>query len=149
MFTRASFRSKFKLNGLELGEIVLREDGVRPGKETFDLVHGNAVLQALAPIPAVPLKAQLQAIVDCVQARAKFWDERLNAAYKDLMKRIRPDQRQALLAAQQLWIQYRDANCAFYYTGDGTIRQVQAAECLRSMTQDRAQELEKAMKLGD
>lgn len=39
--------------------------------------------------------------------------------------------------------QYRDANCAFYGVQDGSIRQVQA---VRSMTEDRAHELEKAMK---
>ena len=37
-------------------------------------------------------------------------------------------------------------NCAFYGVQDGSIRQVQAAECIRSMTEDRAHELEKAMK---
>jgi uncharacterized protein YecT (DUF1311 family) len=45
-----------------------------------------------------------------------------------------------------LWVQYQDANCAFYGVQDGSIRQVQAAECIRSMTEDRAHELEKAMK---
>ena len=49
------------------------------------------------------------------------------------------------LAAQRLWVQYRDANCAFYGVQDGSIRQVQAAECIRSMTEDRAYELEKAL----
>ena len=51
--------------------------------------------------------------------------------------------------AEQAWIQYRDANCKFYYTGQGTIRQVQTAECFRAMTQDRALELEQSMKFGD
>ena len=46
-------------------------------------------------------------------------------------------------AAQRLWVQYRDANCAFYGVQDGSIRQVQAAECIRSMTEDRAHELER------
>jgi uncharacterized protein YecT (DUF1311 family) len=50
-------------------------------------------------------------------------------------------------AAQRLWVQYRDANCGFYGVQDGSIRQVQAAECIRSMTEDRAHELEEAMKL--
>jgi uncharacterized protein YecT (DUF1311 family) len=36
---------------------------------------------------------------------------------------------------------------AFTERQDGSIRQVQAAECIRSMTEDRARELEKAMKL--
>jgi uncharacterized protein YecT (DUF1311 family) len=28
------------------------------------------------------------ATVDCVQAKTKVWDQRLNTAYKDLMQRI-------------------------------------------------------------
>ena len=86
-------------------------------------------------------------VVECVQAKTNASDQRLNAAYKALQAQIDANQRQPLLAAQRLWVQYRDANCAFYGVQDGSIRQVQAAECLRSMTEDRARELEKAMKL--
>ena len=86
------------------------------------------------------------AIVECIQAKTNLSDQRLNTAYKTLQARIDPAQRQPLLTAQRLWVQYRDANCAFYGAQEGTIRQVQAAECLRSMTEDRARELEKAMK---
>ncbi|MGD9614786.1 MAG: lysozyme inhibitor LprI family protein [Alphaproteobacteria bacterium] len=86
------------------------------------------------------------AIVACVQAKTKAADRRLNAAYKALQARIDPSQRQPLLAAQRLWVQYRDANCEFYGAQEGTIRQIQAAECLRAMTDDRARELEQAMK---
>lgn len=71
----------------------------------------------------------------------------MNAAYKALQARIEPAQRQPLLLAQRLWVQYRDANCGFYGTHDRSIRQVQAAECMRSMTDHRAHELESAMKL--
>lgn len=88
-----------------------------------------------------------RAIVECVQAKTKAADRELNAAYKALQRRTDPGQRQLLLAAQRLWIQYRDANCGFYGAQEGSIRQVQAAECLRAMTQDRARELERAMKL--
>ena len=87
------------------------------------------------------------AVVACVQAKTDLADHRLNAAYKALQARIDANQRQPLLAAQRLWVQYRDANCSFYGVHDGSIRQVQAAECLRSMTEDRARELEDAMKL--
>ena len=86
-------------------------------------------------------------VVECVQAKSNATDKRLNAAYKALQAQIDAAQRQPLLAAQRLWVQYRDANCAFYGTLDGSSRQVQAAEYLRSMTEDRARELEKAMKL--
>jgi uncharacterized protein YecT (DUF1311 family) len=85
------------------------------------------------------------AIVDCVAAKTASWDSRLNAAYRDLMTRAYPPQREPLRAAQRLWLEYRDANCGFYAAQEGTIRRVQAAECLRAMTQDRALELENAM----
>jgi uncharacterized protein YecT (DUF1311 family) len=92
-------------------------------------------------------KSSTLEVVQCVQARTNIADQRLNAAYKALQARIEANQRQPLLAAQRLWIQYRDANCAFYGSRDGSIRQVQAAECIRSMTEDRARELEEAIKL--
>jgi len=91
-------------------------------------------------------KPSTLAIVECVQAKTKVSDQRLNAAYKALQTRTDAAQRQPLLAAQRLWVQYRDANCGFYGAQEGSIRQVQAAECMRSMTEDRAHELEKAMK---
>jgi uncharacterized protein YecT (DUF1311 family) len=116
---------------------------------------------ALAAISVLPAKAEMFGqgfqpcgektstleVVECVRAKTKIADQGLNAAYKALQARIEANQRQPLLAAQRLWVQYRDANCAFYGTRDGSIRQVQAAECIRSMTEDRARELEKAMKL--
>lgn len=88
-------------------------------------------------------------IVACVDAKTKVWDTRLNAAYRDLQKRITAGQRQPLVTSEQAWMQYRDANCRFYGAGEGTISRVQAAECVRSMTQERTLELEKAMKLGE
>jgi uncharacterized protein YecT (DUF1311 family) len=91
-------------------------------------------------------KTSTLAVVECVQAKTNAADQRLNAAYKALQARIEPVQRQPLLVAQRLWVQYRDANCGFYGTHDGSIRQVQAAECMRSMTENRARELESAMK---
>lgn len=75
------------------------------------------------------------AIVDCIAARTKAWDKRLNTAYKDLSQRVDAGQREPLKAAQRLWIQYRDANCGFYGAAEGSIRQVNAAEYLRSMTE--------------
>jgi uncharacterized protein YecT (DUF1311 family) len=83
-------------------------------------------------------------IVDCTTAKTKAWDARLNTAYAALQRTIEPGQREPLRTAQRLWIQYRGANCGFYGAQSGTIRQVQAAECVRAMTQDRALELEQA-----
>jgi uncharacterized protein YecT (DUF1311 family) len=119
-----------------------------------------AIAPALVLLLALPASADMFApdyrpcgdqtstvdIVACVQAKTAVLDQRLNAAYKSLAQRIDAGQREPLQAAQRLWIQYRDANCRFYGSQDGSIRQIQGAECLRSMTADRALELEKAMK---
>jgi uncharacterized protein YecT (DUF1311 family) len=87
------------------------------------------------------------AIVDCIETKTKAWDERLNKAYKDLPQRLDAGQLGPLKEAQRLWIRFRDANCGFYGSREGTNRQNQAAECMRSMTKDRALELENAMKI--
>lgn len=83
-------------------------------------------------------------ITECVAEKTKAWDARLNRAYKSLQQRIEPEQQQALLTAQRLWIRYRDANCGFYSAGPGSISRIEAAECLRSMTRERTCELEAA-----
>jgi uncharacterized protein YecT (DUF1311 family) len=85
-------------------------------------------------------------IVDCIEAKTKVWDERLNNAYKGLPQRLDAGQLGPFKEAQRLWVKFRDANCTFYDSQEGTIRQIQAAECMRSMTKDRALELESAMK---
>lgn len=83
-------------------------------------------------------------IMECVGKFTKKWDARLNKSYKALMERSSDTQKAPLKSTQRLWIQYRDANCNFYYAGDGSISQIQAAECLRYMTQQRTCEMEAA-----
>lgn len=83
-------------------------------------------------------------IVECVNASAKTWDRRMNGAYKALMSRSDSAQHDPLKSAQRRWVEYRDANCAFYAAGGGSLSPVATAECLRAMTQQRACELEAA-----
>src|SRR3546814_18076163 len=71
------------------------------------------------------------ATVECLDAKTTLSDRRLNTAYKALQQRIEPAQRQPLLTAQRLWIQYRDANCGFYHAQEGSILRILAAEFLR------------------
>lgn len=85
-------------------------------------------------------------IVECTAAKTRTWDTRLNRAYAALAAAVDPPQREPLKAAQRLWLQFRDSNCRFYADHEGTFRLVLAAECLRSMTEDRAKELEVAAK---
>ena len=81
-------------------------------------------------------------MVDCLNAQAAQWDKKLNAAYKAALDAAEPKQREQLRKAQRLWVQYRDANCTYYSLGEGSIARVQAAECLRGMTEKRAKELQ-------
>jgi len=89
--------------------------------------------------------ADTASIVRCVDKLVKQWEARLDAAYKKLTDMTpEANRREGLKKAQELWVQYRDANCLWYATGEGTIRRIEAGECMRSMTADRALELESA-----
>ncbi|WP_428489022.1 lysozyme inhibitor LprI family protein [Rhodopila sp.] len=84
------------------------------------------------------------AIAECIDTRAKLWDQRLNQAYRDELGTLKdePARAAALRTAQRSWLRYRDDNCAFYETAAGTIRVIEVATCQRDMTQDRAIELQ-------
>lgn len=86
-----------------------------------------------------------QQTVMCLSALYKKWNERVDAAYKKLLG-MQEDakSRAALELAQKSWIKYRDDNCEWYETGEGTIRRLWGSECMRSMTAARALELEEA-----
>jgi len=81
-------------------------------------------------------------MVECLKAKTAEWDKRLNTAYQKATQDAQPAQREPLRTAQRLWIQYRDANCLYYGMGEGTIARLDAGECMRSMTETRAKELE-------
>ena len=81
-------------------------------------------------------------MVECLKAKTAQWDKRMTIAYQQALKDAVPSQHDQLRAAQRLWIQYRDANCLYYGLGEGTIARLDAGECMRSMTETRARELE-------
>jgi uncharacterized protein YecT (DUF1311 family) len=81
-------------------------------------------------------------LIECIGAKTQPWDKRLNAAYKSALADARPEQRNALRAAQRAWITYRDANCEYYNLGEGSLSRVEVADCDFRMTRDRAKELE-------
>jgi uncharacterized protein YecT (DUF1311 family) len=94
--------------------------------------------------PAQSCDGSTPEMVNCLAAKTAQWDKRMNAAYQKALGDAATQQREQLRAAQRLWIQYRDANCLYYGLGEGTIARVDAGECLRSMTEARARELEGA-----
>ena len=84
-------------------------------------------------------------IVRCVDALVRQWNARLDEALKKLLDQIDdPKRREELRATQDLWLKFREANCGWYAGGEGTIARIEGVECMRSMTADRAFELEEA-----
>jgi uncharacterized protein YecT (DUF1311 family) len=93
--------------------------------------------------PAESCNGSTYEMVECLREKTEQWDKRLNRAYQQALKDAEnPAQADQLRAAQRLWVQYRDANCRYYDLGEGTIARIDAAECMRMMTEARAKELE-------
>ena len=92
--------------------------------------------------PAQSCDGSTPEMVECLRAQTAQWDKRLGIAYQQALQDAEPRRREQLRAAERLWIQYRDANCLYYDMGEGTIARLDAGECLRSMTEARARELE-------
>ncbi|MFG1411173.1 lysozyme inhibitor LprI family protein [Xanthobacter sp. VTT E-85241] len=83
-------------------------------------------------------------IVRCITKLTEGWEARLETALKALSAQQTTPQQERLKASQKAWTAFRDADCAFYVNGEGTIARVEGAECRRVLTQQRAQELEQA-----
>jgi uncharacterized protein YecT (DUF1311 family) len=92
--------------------------------------------------PAQSCDGSTVEMVECLKTKTAEWDTRMTMAYQHALKDAGPAQREQLRVAERLWIQYRDANCLYYGMGKGTIARIDAGECLRSMTEARARELE-------
>jgi uncharacterized protein YecT (DUF1311 family) len=83
------------------------------------------------------------AMLDCIAEELDTQDARLNGAYQPLRSSLSAERKKALHAAQRLWIQYRDANRAFYNDPEGgTLQSVMANECMLLETAERAKELQ-------
>ena len=114
------------------------------------MVLGATALLALASIvqasdqgdPEQSCDGNTFQMVECLKAKTAQWDKRLNAAYQKALAAAGDKQREQLRVAQRLWVQYRDANCLYYGMGEGTIARLDAGECMRSLTEARAKELE-------
>ena len=81
----------------------------------------------------------------CAAAAYKAEDEKLNATYGEIMKRLSDDAegRKLLQSAQRAWIAFRDAECAFSTgdTSDGSIHPMMVAQCLAGLTETRTKQL--------
>jgi len=80
----------------------------------------------------------------CSSLDAKASDKKLNQIYAQLSLKLAGQQRQRLVAAQQAWIKFRDASCA-YESGQfegGTLAPVVKNSCIARVTRQRTQDLE-------
>jgi uncharacterized protein YecT (DUF1311 family) len=84
-------------------------------------------------------------IVECLATQTAVWDRRLSGAYQKLLDSLPVRRRDRLRNAQRLWIQFRDANCAYFASRAGTIARVEAGQCLLRLTTARAMELEEGI----
>lgn len=87
-------------------------------------------------------------IIACANEEYELQDKRLNVAYQILKANSSQGQKDKLKKAQRLWIQYRDANCAFYLDPEGgSLARILSNDCMVEETAKRAKELEDLSKL--
>jgi uncharacterized protein YecT (DUF1311 family) len=109
---------------------------------------------SIAPCFILPATAQLK--IDCTNpnsnieykecARRAYLtaDKNLNLVYKPIISSLNGKEKQRLVAAQSIWIKFRDANCDFevYRNLGGTGYGGFLSNCLERMTKARTEELE-------
>ncbi len=81
-------------------------------------------------------------MVLCMTAEHEKQDKRLNAAYKAAMQTVEGKRAQDLKEVQRAWLKYRDLQCGFLGSGDGTIARIEGNGCMVDMTAQRADELQ-------
>jgi uncharacterized protein YecT (DUF1311 family) len=97
---------------------------------------------AAAPL-ACEQTAQTQSeLTACAAEGAKAADQKLNKAYRDLLRYVDGADTAKLVTAQRAWIAFRDADCAFWGAGDGSIAPMNLANCLAELSNKRAEELD-------
>jgi len=86
----------------------------------------------------------------CADQAYRKSDAELNAAYKEVMARLKNDQNTTtqLQAAQKAWLFFRDAECAFSSssTSGGSAYPMVLSMCLDKLTRARTQELRAYLK---
>ncbi|TSD85424.1 DUF1311 domain-containing protein [Mycobacterium sp. KBS0706] len=105
-----------------------------------------AILLAALPAAAQDCPDDSQAgLNQCAGDAYKKADAALNAAYKQVMARLKDSEAAAksLVAAQRAWIAYRDAECDFMSSGveGGSARPMIVAQCLEQETTRRTDDL--------
>jgi len=87
---------------------------------------------------------------ECADKAYKKTDAALNATYNEIIGRLKNDKetRHRLVAAQQAWIGFRDAECDFATGGSrqGSIYPMLVQNCRNELTHDRLEQLKGYLK---
>ncbi|MCE0847986.1 lysozyme inhibitor LprI family protein [Buttiauxella sp. A2-C1_F] len=84
---------------------------------------------------------------ECASNEYKKQDDSLNQTYKEAMKLATDTQKTQLKAAQNAWIAFRDADCAFLTSGaDGaSVAPMVHAQCMTDKTRERTELLKSTL----
>jgi uncharacterized protein YecT (DUF1311 family) len=112
-----------------------------------------ALLASLAACPAsaAPCADQTQPGLDaCAGVERYRADAELNGVYKQIVARLKdtPAAGKRLVDAENAWIAFRDAECAFstVSTEGGTIHSMEVTLCDEKLTRDRTRQLRRYLK---
>jgi uncharacterized protein YecT (DUF1311 family) len=90
-------------------------------------------------------------MVECTDKAYAAWDKELNKNYGELMRTLKPSQREALRLAQLEWIKYRDLNFklidSLYDTMQGTMYIPMRIDARMEVVKKRALELKGFLEL--
>lgn len=79
----------------------------------------------------------------CYASAQVATDRKLNLTYKAILTKLGPSERDALIAAERLWVQFRDANChaerVLYEGGSGA--PIAFVACMEAGTRQRTNDL--------
>ncbi|HKN03643.1 MAG TPA: lysozyme inhibitor LprI family protein [Buttiauxella sp.] len=84
---------------------------------------------------------------ECYANEYKKQDDLLNQAYQEAMKLATDKQKPTLKAAQNAWISYRDADCAFLTSGadEATVAPMVHAQCMADKSRERTELLKSTL----
>jgi uncharacterized protein YecT (DUF1311 family) len=106
---------------------------------------------ALQRCLAAPAGASTAGQTDCEAQAARRYDQRMNAAYASLMRRLPADAANRLRTAQRAWLAFRsadsDARTALYATRQGTMYVPMQAAAATDTIRDRALQLEASLRV--
>ncbi len=101
----------------------------------------NQCMKAVEEGDYLPVQGDY-ATLECIDAEIGRQDARLNQAYKMVMTRLTPPQKQKLRESERAWIRSKERVCLERMEGDGTMDRVFFASCILQKTVQRTRYLE-------